>query len=164
MAIALGSTTSDAPLLFFQICFLQSFFWVSLGMCLYCEDTLAPKATFSPRSGQGLTLSALFGQLPTQSLGPIITCFGLHGIIFGFVVGVITDRRGVCQDACVTSFSLQLLFCWAVVGWPRAWIFWIGFFLDLFVALAVSKTVSGRREMAEIAVPNSDQHPSKSIV
>lgn len=190
MRISLGSgVTSDSRHTLFMIFFVQSFYFLALGLCLVMYDQQLQQSTSNGasaassasssssaasdgaapgdrRSGAAndvLTLDFLFagGQFAMHPHLAVVLVFLLHGLLLGCCVGCLVERRSWCLDVVLTA---ELIFFTATLFFAAfrglGWrLTCIG--IDTVCAVVVALYVAGKREQQEVQFggPQQMQQP-----
>ena len=180
MFIGLGGSgiMADSRHTMWMILLVQSFYFLSLGLCLVMYDqqlqgqenfvavgvsevkrvSAAPSvAADGSERGGVLTLPFLFssGTFPSHPHRAVILVFLLHGLLLGSCVGCLVERRSWCLDVVLTAEAGYLVTTLAVagttgLGWRCACLF-----VDSVFAVTVALYIAGRREAQEIALGNA---------
>ena len=158
MPVTLGSgALSDAWLQALQIVHLQAAFWLTLGVSLAAYESATTNAVAfgSGAATAHVSLNFFFGDNRAAATGQLVAAHAVQGVLFGVVVGQTLDRRALCPDAVGTATFLHVVGSCVKVGFPATGVYWVSLLLAAGLSLLVANWLAARREMAEIALPPS---------
>lgn len=176
MRISLGSgaITADSTHTFWMILFIQSFYFLALGLCLIMYDQqlqqnkeiAQPVTASSASTASVLSLDFLFtgGTFIDHPHSAVVLVFLLHGLLLGVVIGNLVERRSWCLDVVLTSetiFFVTTLFIAGIstgIGWRI-----LCLAIDTIGAFFVAFWVAGKREQQEVSFGNDNNNTSAVV-
>jgi hypothetical protein len=152
MAIALGGSITDPHYIALQIIFIQSAFFLTLGVALVLYDQEGGAALPALGAPKVLSMPFFFGLRDGIDDKLVAAAYMFHGAMFGVIAGAVVDRRSWCLDVIGTAFAVYVGCCFVATGWPSGALFWASLLGDAIVAVFVAHYVAGRREMQDIVL------------
>lgn len=146
MPVALGATITDPSYVFVQIVFLQTAFFLTLGIAIIL-DMLAASLVGDVTAPTVATLLGGFPARSTQGLS-----FLVHSGVFGVVVAYCVERRKMCFDFVLTTYTIYATCCWIDSGFPMRLLWWATVLAAGAVSYGVSRHVCYKREMQQVEV------------
>ena len=181
MKISLGSgaITSDSKHTFWMILFVQSFYFLALGLCLVMYDQQLQQqqqqnsnndrgqqesASSSNTNSDVLSLDFLFtgGSFSRHPHHAVVLIFLLHGILLGGIVGNLVERRSWCLDVVFTAEVIFFISTLCVAGVRHGGLGWrlLCLAIDTVGAFIVAFYIAGKREQQEIVLSNNNNSTS----